>query len=235
MTKKKSLRVKRSELHKVYLLLISKTFRFLHVEYCLKKENFLSYKQNFELYGSLVFECSLTNLKKKDNFLFKLFFSKICNHPVYEKNFIVRELLKLLFLPCFNSMTFYLSLQHHILDNGAIMQNDLRKFFFFVREEFKSYIKKIEQAFGLKNLLNIKDLQHNLKIINQTTREYVRNRKLNNNTYQEIQEIKHKTLVIQLLLLRAMSKAKTKSEIKKYSYCITVFLFKSDELYCGYV
>lgn len=233
---KKSLRQQRVKLHKVYLNLVSKTFDFIDKEYCgIKKNCFLTPKQNLKLYGSLVFECTLTDLKKKDNFLYKFFFNKIRQHPIYEKVFIAQELLQLVFLPCFFKMTYYTSLQHHILENGALLQIDLKKFFFFIRKELKEYIKNIEKIYKLKNLLNIQYLINNLVIINKETKEYVRNRKICTKSYQEIQAIKHKTLTILLLLLKALSKAKTKKEIKIFINNINIFLFKSDELFCGCV
>lgn len=231
---KKNLRQNRVNLHKVYLNLISKTFDFVDDFFCKRKEIFLSPKQDLKIYGSLVFECTLTDLKKKNNFLNLLFVNKLRQHPIYENIFLAQELFQLLFLPCFYRMTYYLSLQHHILENGAILQIDLKKFFFFIRKEFKDYIKNVEKTYKLKYLLNIQYLKFNLRTINKDTREYIRNRKINYKSYQEIQEIKHKALAIQLLVLKALSQAKTIKEIKKYIYYLNIFLFNSDELFCGY-
>jgi hypothetical protein len=233
---KKNMRQKRCNLHKSYLNLISKTFSFIDKQYCENGKIYLTPKQDLKIYGSLVFECSLTDLKKKNNFLNKLFFVKVRQHPIYENKFIVQELLKLLFLPCFDRMTYYLSLQHYVLENGAVLQIDLKKFFFFIREEFKAYLKNIKKAYKLKNLLNIKYLNYNMRLINRDTREFVRNRiVLKDYSYQKLQEIRHKVLTILLLLLQAISKAKTIKEIRNLCNDITSFLFKSDELYCGYI
>lgn len=130
---KKSTRILRTSLHKTYLNLLEITFKFIKIYYVKNRD--IHPKRNPETYDSLVRECSLTELKKKNNFLQKLFL-KLQQSEFYEDYFVSRELLQLLFLPCFSKREYYILLQHHILENGAVLQIDLQDYFNYVDKEF---------------------------------------------------------------------------------------------------
>ena len=120
-------------INKTYLNLLKITFKFIKIYYVKNRD--IHPKRNPEIYGSLVRECSLTELKKKNNFLQKLFL-KLQQSEFYEDYFVSRELLQLLFLPCFSKREYYILLQHHILENGAVLQIDLQDYFNYVDKEF---------------------------------------------------------------------------------------------------
>jgi len=230
--KTKSMRVLRTSLHKAYLQLLERTFKFIKVYY-IKDERKIHPKRDPTIYASLVCECSLTELKKKKNFLQKLF-KKLQQNEFYEDYIFSRELLQLLFMPSFKQMEYYILLQHHVLENGAILQNDIRDYFKFVRKEFKSYLIQIQKVYNLSNLLNANYLNYNMRLVNTKTKDYTKKRQIKAK-YQEIQGLKHQSLTIQMLLLQEIGKAETKKKIKKLCYNLTSFVCRPDELFCGYV
>jgi hypothetical protein len=69
---KKSARVLRTQLHKAYLTLLESTFKFIKLYYI--KDRDINPKRDPELYGSLVCECSLSELKKKKQLFTKTVF-----------------------------------------------------------------------------------------------------------------------------------------------------------------
>jgi hypothetical protein len=229
--KVKSLRVLRTCLHKAYLQLLESTFKFIKTYYI--KDRDINPKRDPEIYGSLVSECSLTELKKKNNFLQKLFL-KLQQNEFYEDYFVSRELLQLLFLPCFSKMEYYILLQHHILEDGAILQIHLQDYFRHVDKELKNYLACIAKTYKLSNFLNTKYLNYNMRLINTKTRDYMKKRPIKAK-YQEIQGLKHQCLAIQMMLLKEIGQAETKKNIKKLCYDLTSFVCRPDELFCGYV
>jgi hypothetical protein len=227
----KSLRVLRTFLHKSYLQLLESTFKFIKAYYIKNRD--IHPKRNPEIYGSLVYECSLTELKKKNNFLRKLFL-KLQQNEFYEDYFVSRELLQLLFLPCFNKMEYYILLQHHILEDGAILQIHLQDYFNFVAKELQNYLTWIAKTYNLPYLLDTKYLNYHMRLINVRTKDFIKKRPIKAK-YQEIQGLKHQSLAIQMMLLREIGKAETKKKIKKLCYDLTSFVCRPDELFCGYV
>lgn len=225
-----SIRVLRAFLHKAYLQLLESTFKFIKIYYIKSRE--IHPKRDPEIYASLVYECSLTELRKK-NFLQKIFL-KLQQNEFYEDYFVSRELLQLLFLPCFNQMEYYILLQHHILEDGAILQIHLQNYFSSVEEELQNYLSYVAKTYNLPYLLNIKYLNYNMRFINLKTKDFMKKRPIKAK-YQEIQGIKHQSLALQIILLREISKAETKNKIKKLSYDLTSFVCRPDELFCGYV
>jgi len=229
--KVESMRILRTSLHKTYLKLLEKTFKFIKIYYIKNRD--INPKRDPEIYGSLVYECSLTDLRKKNNFLKKLFL-KLQQNEFYEDYIVSRELIQLLFLPCFNKMEYYILLQHHILENGAVLQIDLQDYFNYVKTELNKYLKNISKTYNLPYLLKTKYLDYNVRFINQQTRDFTKKRIIKT-SYQEIQGIKHQSLAIQMLLLKEISKAETKKDIKKLCSKLTSFISRPDELFCGYV
>jgi hypothetical protein len=224
-------RVLRTFLHKAYLKLLESTFKFIKVYYIKDRE--INPKRDPEIYGSLVWECSLTELRKKKNVLRK-FFLKLQQNEFYEDYLVSRELLQLLFLPCFNQMEYYILLQHHILEDGAILQIDLQDYFNYVEKELNNYLSYVKKTYKLGYLLNTKYLNYNIRLINIKTKDFMLKRPIKAK-YQELQAIKHQSLAIQIILLREIGKAETKKQIKKLCYDLTCFVCKPDELFCGYV
>jgi hypothetical protein len=229
--KTKSLRVLRTSLHKAYLQLLEKTFKFIKIYYIKNRD--INPKRDPEIYGSLVCECSLTELKKKNNFLQKLFL-KLQQNEFYEDYLVSRELLQLLFLPCFSKMEYYILLQHHILEDGAILQIHLQDYFNYIDKELQHYLAYIAKIYKLSNLLNTKHLNYNMRLTNIRTRDFIKKRPIKAK-YQEIQGLKHQCLAIQMMLLKEIGKAETKKSIKKLCYDLTSFVCRPDELFCGYV
>jgi hypothetical protein len=229
--KAKSQRVLRTLLHQTYLQLLENTFKFIKAYYIKNRD--IHPKRNPEIYGSLVHECSLTELKKKKNFLQKIFL-KLQQNEFYEDYLVSRELLQLLFLPCFNKMEYYILLQHHILENGAILQIHLQDYFSYVDKELQNYLACVAETYNLPHLLSIQYLDYNMRFINIKTKDFIKKRPIKAK-YQEIQGLKHQALAIQMILLKEISKAETKKEISKLCYNLTSFVCRPDELFCGYV
>ena len=225
------MRVLRAFLHKMYLQLLESTFKFIKTYYIKNRE--IHPKRDPEIYGSLVHECSLTELRKKKNFLQKLFL-KLQQNEFYEDYFVSREILQLLFLPCFSKMEYYILLQHHILENGAILQVDLQDYFSYIEKELQNYLVCVAETYDLPYLLNIKYLNYNIRVINFKTKDFVKKRQIKAK-YQEIQGLKHQLLAIQMILIREIGKAETKKKIKRLSYNLTSLICRPDELFCGYV
>jgi hypothetical protein len=229
--KKKPPKNLRIFLHKAYLNLLKNSFEFIKIYYV--KDRDIHPKRDPSIYASLVDECSLTEMRNKNNFLHKLFL-KLQQNEFYQDYFVSRELLQLLFLPCFSYMEYYILLQHHISENGSILQNDLKDYFNFIDKDFKIYLKCLSKTYDLKKFNNLDYLSYNMRLVNGQIRDYTKNRSTKA-TYKEIQGFKHQSLGIQLMLLKKISKAETKKEIKKWCYELTSFVSRPDELYCGYV
>nr|YP_009495438.1 hypothetical protein [Eunotia naegelii]AWQ64085.1 hypothetical protein [Eunotia naegelii] len=225
------LRVRRAFLHKTYLQLLESTFKFIKKYYIKDRE--IPAKRDPEIYGSLVYECSLSELRKKKNLLQKLFL-KLQQNEFYEDYFFSREILQLLFLPCFSKMEYYILLQHHILENGAVLQIDLQNYFNYVEKEFQNYLLCVSEIYNLPYLLDKRYLNYNMRFVNCKTRNFTKKRPIKAK-YQIIQGLKHQSLAIQMMLLREISKAETKNKIKKLSYDLTSFICRPDELFCSYV
>jgi hypothetical protein len=131
-------------------------------------------------------------------------------------------------------MEYYILLQHHILENGAILQIHLQDYFNYVDKELQNYLKCVAKTYNLLNFLNTEYLNYNIRLINSKTKDFIKKRTIKAK-YQEIQGLKHQSLAIQILLLKEIGKAETKKEIKKLCYSLTSFVCRPDELFCGYV
>ena len=230
VNKLKSNRVLRTLLHKAYLDLLENSFDFIKIYYI--KDRSIHPKRDPKIYGSLVYECSLTEMKKTPNFLQKLFL-KLQQNEFYEDYLVSRELLKLLFLPCLDRTRYYILLQNHILENGAVLQTDLKNYFNHVNEKLEGYFRCLKKTYNLKNFCNLNHLDYNMRLTNRKTKDFTKNRSIKAK-YQEIQALKHQSLGIQLLLVKKISNAKTKKEIQKWCHKLTSFVCKPDELFCGY-
>jgi hypothetical protein len=228
--RKKSDRVLRSSLHKAYIKLLEKTFSFLKVYYI--KDRDINPKRDPEIFGSLVRECSLTELKKKSNFLKKLFL-KLQQCEFYEDYILASELIQVLFLPSFHKMEYYILLQHHMLENGAVLQIELKDYFNYVHNEFYEYIKNVGETYKLVKLNNFKFLNNNIKLTNPRVKDFLKKRRLKM-TYQEIQGIKHQCVAIQMKLLEAISLVETKKHIRYFCKKLDTFICWPDELFCNY-
>jgi hypothetical protein len=152
----------------------------------------------------------------------------------YEDYLVPREIVQLLFMPCFRKVEYYLLLQHHALENGAALQIDLQNYFHCVEKELNTYLLCIIKTYQLPKLLKPSYLDFNMRLVNTKTKDFMKKRPIKAK-YQEIEGLKHQSLTIQLLLLKEISNAETKKKIKKLCYNLTSFLFRSDELFCGYV
>lgn len=157
-------------------------------------------------------------------------FLKLQQNEFYEDYFVSRELLQLLFLPCFSKMEYYLLLQHHILEDGAILQVHLQDYFNHVEKELLNYLSCVAETYNLSDLLNIKYLNYNMRLINSKTKDFIKKRPIKAK-YQEIQGLKHQSLAIQIILLREIGKAETKKKINKLCYDLTSFVCRPDELF----
>lgn len=229
---KKSDRVLRTFLHKAYLNLLQISFNFIKIYYI--KDQTINSKRDPLIYGSLVQECSLTELQKKNNFLQKLFL-KLKQNEFYENYFFSQELLKLLFLPSFNHIEHYILIQHHILENGAVLLIDLKNYFDYVKKELTVFLKCIAETYNLKNFNNSKYLNYNMRLLNQQTKDFIKKKLPLKKNYQKIQGLKHQFLGIQLLLLKEISKSENKKDIKHWCYNLTIFTCNPDKFFCGYV